>query len=114
MGKQLSGFILNELRVQNISIRELSRRSGINHVTLAQIANDPDHPRVTIDTLAKLSKATGAPLLDLIRMEYPEVATLDTTPAGLAHRYNQLTPQQQAVIRQLIDGMIINRDRHDD
>jgi transcriptional regulator with XRE-family HTH domain len=105
-------FILSELRRLDISARELARRADISSTTLVRILDERNPRTPDLETLEKLSKATGHPLLTLVRLVKPDAADVDPEALVMARRIQALPEATRKALEELTRISVLgNKDQ---
>lgn len=100
----LSEYIEGYIKRQNFTIREFARNCNVSHQAIFNILNKPGY-RPDVETLEKISNYTGAKLITLLRMVYPEAfedTDLDVTSEIVAKAFEQAPENVQDLVLRLI------------
>lgn len=107
--KTLSEWLLEEIQQRHLSIREFAKRSGVAHGTLLNILDSEQagarYP--SVETLVKLSRATGTDLCTLVSMLAPSDTLTEPDTLVLATRIKNLTPEAQSVLEDWLMGRLL-------
>jgi transcriptional regulator with XRE-family HTH domain len=106
----LSEFILSEMKRLEISARELSRRAGLGESTVQKIIDERDSRIPSIETLEKLAKATGHPLLTLVRLVKPDASDVDAEALVMARRIQALPEATRQVLEEMTRIAVLGKD----
>lgn len=100
--------VLLELDRAGGSVRELSKRTKINHETLNKIVNGNADAVITFETVRRLADYTGMNFITLVELAYPdqarEAAELSADSRTLAETYERLPENMREAVWALIRG----------
>ena len=106
----LQEFLLSEMRRLDISARELARRADINSTTLVRILDERNPRTPDLETLEKLAKATGQPVLTLVRLVKPDADDVDPEALVMARRIQALPEATRKVLEDLTRSATLGKD----
>lgn len=100
----LADWLNEELDSRHMSIRELSRESGVAHSTLNKIAKAVPGYYPSVDTLIKLSEYTKTDVCALMGLIAPHVSHADAETRILVDRVKRLPPHLRVVAENFLRG----------
>jgi transcriptional regulator with XRE-family HTH domain len=103
-------FVLSELRRLDISIRELARRADLGSATLVRLLDEQKPRTPDLETLEKIAKATGHPLLTLVRLVKPDANDVDPEALVMARRIQALPDATRKVLEDLTRSAALGKD----
>ncbi len=104
MDRPLKAIIASALEKQNISIRELARRSGVSHPTISNIL----HGAIpSYEVCALLAPALNLPLEIVLRSAglLPASAKLSDDQQHILYLYNSLAADQQKYVIKFMQAL---------
>ena len=101
------GFLEQELARRNMSMREFALHVGVSPSVITRLLDKqrPTMPELT--TLHKIAITTGADLLNLVGMIYPDTSDIDIESRQLARRISALPSEQRDVIDATLIGLAL-------
>lgn len=107
---EFSKFVLDYIKREGMSRRELALKMGVQHRTLNKYLNSDDVP--TLHVLTALSRATNINLVLLLKLIAPdEVRDFDLDVLKLAEQISQLPPVFREAIVSMIHGLLADQQR---
>lgn len=109
MKDAFTGWIEDEIRKRDMSLRDFATFTGISHGTLSLILNpkskEDRYPK--FDTLLKLARATNTDLCSVVALLAPDETRLNARVMILAERIANLSPEKQEVVDAYLLGLRI-------
>lgn len=110
----LAEFIMSQLKERDMSMRRFAQFIGVSSTTISNALNPNKNIMPGTDFLTKLADATNTDIGVIVSMAFPELTSLDTATMLLAIQIKELPEAQQATIRQLMKGMLMEHRRDED
>jgi len=112
--KTFTQFLNDEMRRRDLSARKFADFIGVNHAIINKFANAEPSEEIgypSIHTLRKLSAATGASLLTLISLVFPDADHVETDLDArlLAEQITQLSAEDRSVAEGFINDALSKR-----
>lgn len=107
-------FLIDQMEQRKLSARKFAGFTGVNHEVITRFMNHAPSEDVgfpSLQTLRKLSDATGVSLLTLIGLAFPDTAHLDMDISIrlLAEQIAQLPPEERALAEGFIRDALAKR-----
>lgn len=103
----LADFLQAERQRRGWGVREFAAAAGLDHSTLSRLLRGTG-PTPTLDTLVNLSRTLNVSVVVLLKLALPDVPGVEASADTLvmAERFQQLTPDQRAVVDALLRGLL--------
>lgn len=105
------GYLEQEIKRRNMSLREFATYVGLHPSVISRLMDKSKLRTPELPTLYKIASATGADLLTLVGMIYPDSSDIDIESRQRARRIANLPPEDQAAVDALLAGLAVRSQK---